>query len=84
MKFQKTCFPPKQNIENLIQQRERERELFIQEGNRTPVAKATHSRYRYNDDVQTCNDDVDIPYTGPQFSGPGVFGDDLGDLEDAL
>ena len=38
----------------------------------------------YNDDVQTCNDDVDIPYTGPQFSGPGVFGDDLGDLEDAL
>ena len=30
----------------LNREREREREYFIEEGNRAPVSKATHSRYR--------------------------------------
>ena len=42
-----------QGVSSPLRERERERErelctgiLFIEEGNRTPVAKATHARYR--------------------------------------
>ena len=43
---------------------ERERELFIEEGNRTPVAKATHARYR--------NVEVDDQWSGLNISPPAA------------